>query len=397
MYRVKHVSFSALALLIAAGCAQEDVAATETSQSATGSDGAIAPTPTNTLSTPTDTGTPTATTPVGTPGPTGTTTPTTTANPTTTATGTTATVTGTATMPGPTGTMDPVPTVSGDTGTTAPPVGSTGTTDPVPTASETAPPATSGAGGTPEPMASTPVVPEGIDPATFAPDIDGFYLEGTCTGRASKDRECSLGTVTTGANWGTTGIIKENNFKVNGEAGKKYLLNLDVRGVVGSRCYQGGMRRSTAEINLDGPNDALYVGGTPGGEGWWNTYEIHVENPQVAGEANDFYLNAFEQVYNNTDYEKCNAHESYEINYKFDLPVMGDSTVRFRLHDNNGNGQMNCGLGSDTDPCLAPRTVDLSGMTPAATFSQPPINQAGTDTFYPQWVYFDVVSVTEVP
>jgi hypothetical protein len=197
-----------------------------------------------------------------------------------------------------------------------------------------------------------------------------------------------------GTSWETTGIIREDKFKVNGEAGKKYILHLDVRGVVGTRCYQGGQRRSTDPINLDGPNDSLYVGGNPGGEGWWNTYEVHVEEPKVSDEANDYYLNAFEQNYDNQDYEKCNSHESYEIKYLFDLPVMGDSTVRFRLHDNNGNGQQNCGLGSDTDSCLAPRTVDVTGMTPAPTFTQPPINQAGT-TYYPQWIYMDVVSVTE--
>jgi hypothetical protein len=261
-------------------------------------------------------------------------------------------------------------------------MGGTGNVDPVPTVSAPV----------------EPTVPAGIDPAMFAPDIDGFYWEGTCAGRASKDRECGLaGTKQTGTTWETTGIIKEDTFKVNGEAGKKYVLTINVRGVVGTRCYQGGMRRSADPINLDGPNDAFYVGGTPGGEGWWNTYEVHVENPKVDGEANDYYLNAFEQVYNNTDYEKCNAHESYQIAYTFDLPVMGDSSIRFRMHDNNGNGQMNCGLGSDTDPCLEPRVIDVTGMTPAATFSQPPINQVGTDTYYPQWVYFDVVSVAEAP
>jgi hypothetical protein len=234
-----------------------------------------------------------------------------------------------------------------------------------------------------------------IDPAVFAPDIDGFYWEATCGGSAAKARECSLaGTKQSGADWETTGVTNENLFTVNGVEGQKYVLTLDIRGVVGTRCYQGGQRRSADPVNAAGANDALYVGGTPGGEGWWNTFEVHVEAPAMSNDANDYYLNAFEQTYDNQDYEKCNSPSTYEVNYQFELAVMGDSTVRFRLHDYNGNAIQNCGSGADTEPC-APRSVDMTGVTPAPTVAQPVNNQPVSGTYYPQWIYIDVVSVAE--
>jgi len=44
--------------------------------------------------------------------------------------------------------------------------------------------------------------------------------------------------------------------------------------------------------------------------------------------------------------------------------------------------------------CTMPRTVDLTGMVPAATFAQPPTNTVGSTTYHPQWLYLDVKSVT---
>jgi len=46
------------------------------------------------------------------------------------------------------------------------------------------------------------------------------------------------------------------------------------------------------------------------------------------------------------------------------------------------------------------RVIDLSGMSPPAAFSQPPVNvlppvgDGGVRTFFPPWLYFDVTSVT---
>jgi len=57
---------------------------------------------------------------------------------------------------------------------------------------------------------------------------------------------------------------------------------------------------------------------------------------------------------------------------------------------------MNCGAYYGVNECPSPRTVDLSGMNPPATFTQPRHNSIGGATYYPQWAYFDVKSVTEM-
>ena len=86
----------------------------------------------------------------------------------------------------------------------------------------------------------------------------------------------------------------------------------------------------------------------------------------------------------------------FEIGYEFDIQVMGNSSIIFRLNDQNCMAQMNCGAYEGVKECPNPRTVDLSGMDPPATFDQPPINAIGGATYYPQWAYFDVKSVTEM-
>ena len=46
-----------------------------------------------------------------------------------------------------------------------------------------------------------------------------------------------------------------------GEAGKKYTVNIEVRGVAGTRCYTGGTRASTAAAKEDDYNNWWYIGG----------------------------------------------------------------------------------------------------------------------------------------
>jgi hypothetical protein len=36
----------------------------------------------------------------------------------------------------------------------------------------------------------------------------------------------------------------------------------------------------------------------------------------------------------------------------------------------------------------------LSGMSPSASLVQPAVDSVGVNTYYPQWLYFDVKSVT---
>ena len=82
------------------------------------------------------------------------------------------------------------------------------------------------------------------------------------------------------------------------------------------------------------------------------------------------------------------------MGYTAKLPVMGDSTITFTIHDTNCQAQQNCGSDDTSSTCNMMRTIDLAGLSPAATFAQPRTNIIGTKTYYPQWLYFDVKSVT---
>jgi hypothetical protein len=193
---------------------------------------------------------------------------------------------------------------------------------------------------------------------------------------------------TTFANRGT---IRTVTIPVMGTPGTQYTISFEVRGVAGTRCYTGGTPASTAAPSATGPNNGWYVGGTQAGDSIWNTYELHVVNPPVTGAANVYYFNSFP-----SSPDWCQKDATYELAYTASFPVMGDSTLQFVIHDSNCQTQTNCGPDDQSTTCDAPRTIDLSGLTPPppTTFHQPPTNVIGSTTYYPQWLYFVVHSVT---
>jgi hypothetical protein len=237
----------------------------------------------------------------------------------------------------------------------------------------------------------------GTDLMAVAVPLDGYLWEGTCSGNVTATgRNCPFytGTATTcaaGTSWDNRGTIKTQTLKMNGTPGVAYTVNFEVRGVVGTRCYTGGTIASTAVPSSTGANNAWYVGGRQYNDSIWNTYEIHV-SPSVTGQANVFYANAFGTDAVNTSW--CQKEATYAVSYMAKLPVMGDSTLTFTIHDTNCQAQQNCGSDDTSSTCNMMRTIDLSGLSPAATFAQPRTNIVGTRTYYPQWLYFDVKSVT---
>ena len=178
---------------------------------------------------------------------------------------------------------------------------------------------------------------------------------------------------------------------MHGTAGTAYTINFEVRGVVGTRCYTGGTIASTAVPSATAPNNAWYVGGRQYNDSIWNTYEIGV-NPAVTGQANKFFANAFGTDSVNTSW--CQKEATYEVRYTAKLPVMGNSVLTMTIHDTNCQAQQNCGGNDTSTVCNQMRTVSLSDLSPAGTFAQPRTNMIGGMTYYPQWLYFDVKSVT---
>src|SRR5204862_2020921 len=199
-----------------------------------------------------------------------------------------------------------------------------------------------------------------------------------------------------GTAWDNRGTIKSTTLQMHGTAGVAYTLNLEIRGVVGTRCYTGGTA-PTGSLAAGGTpsatatNSTWYAGGKQYNDSIWNTYEIHV-SPSVAGQANVFYANAFGTDAVNTSW--CQKEATYQVSYMTKLPVMGDSTLTLTIHDTNCQAQQNCGGNDTSTVCDMMKSVSLSDLSPPGTFAQPPTNSIGGKTYYPQWLYFDVKSVT---
>jgi hypothetical protein len=235
-----------------------------------------------------------------------------------------------------------------------------------------------------------------VDVASVVPDLDGFYWEATCSGDiAVHGKNCPFlptgstsTTCPTGTTWATRGAIRDTTLNVKGTPGTPYTVNFEVRGVVGTRCYSGGTAAYTGVPSVDGPNNTWYVGGVQANNSIWSTYELHV-SPPVPGEANVYFFNAFP-----SNPSWCEKEATYQVGYTASFKVLGGGTMKFTIHDANCMTQQNCGGNDSATTCDAPRTIDLSGMSPAASFGQPPVSSVSGSTYYPQWLYFDVKSVT---
>jgi hypothetical protein len=232
----------------------------------------------------------------------------------------------------------------------------------------------------------------------IVPGLDGFYWEASPSGNTALSGtnypfgDPGGGACTQTGTWATSGYIANKMLTVGGTAGQRYTVNINVRGVAGTRCYTGGTPASTAVPSETGPNNTWYVGGAQFNNSIWNTYEIHV-NPPVPNAANLYFANAFP----NTG-TWCQREATYEVRYNASFPVMGGGTITFTIHDTNCRTLGNCGASANTtnvcDPTLA-RTIDMSGVSPAATnFGQPRAVSLGGTNYFVQWLWIDVTSVT---
>lgn len=228
----------------------------------------------------------------------------------------------------------------------------------------------------------------GLTAAEIVPDLQGYYWEGTCAGSiAVEGHNCPMSDAS--STCPTNGINREKSIPVKGVAGQLYTINIEVRGVIGTRCYEGGTRASSAALNENGDNNWWYAGGTYANPtGWWNTYELHV-SPSTGDASGDVYY------FNGSDLKNGNACEreaTYAVKYNASFKVKGGGMLTFKIHDQNCKGQQNCGTNPDPSSACAPRTIDLSGMaaSPPANFTQPPAN----NMYRPQWMLIAVNSIT---
>jgi len=235
--------------------------------------------------------------------------------------------------------------------------------------------------------------------------LDGYYWEVTPSGsnsvpgtnypfNAPNTSACNM----MGA-WSGQGYTKTYTpLTAGGVAGQKYTINIGVRGVVGTRCYTGGAPAVTTMGSATGQNNTWYAGGTQYNDSIWNTMEIRV-SPKVAGQANQgnsgydvYFLNSFQNMG-----DWCQKEATYETKFNASFPVTGGGTVTFVVHDSNCRTLQNCGSVEGQASCnsSAARMIDMSGLVPAPmNFNQPRTGSLSGMTYYLQWVWIDVTSVT---
>ena len=196
------------------------------------------------------------------------------------------------------------------------------------------------------------------------PGLVNLYWEGTCVGtRDPGGHNCPLDD--NGSNCPTNsdptkqGTVRSKVLNVGGVMNQPYTINIEVIGVIGTRCYSGGTRQSTASISTDGYNNSWYSGGAPSNAtDWWNSYEIHVA-PSTGDPSKDvYYLNAFD----NSGGTYCDAEATYLVRYPASFKVLGGGTITLKLHDYNCQAQQNCGSNTDGTSTCMPRTVDFQSF-----------------------------------
>jgi hypothetical protein len=248
--------------------------------------------------------------------------------------------------------------------------------------------------------------------AELVPGLDGYLWQVLPTGNTPLSGtnypfgDPSGASCTQNTNWNLAGYIKqETPLAVKGTAGQKYTINIGVRGVVGTRCYTGGVPGSTAAGNPGGQNNTWYAGGAQFNNSIWNTMEVRVA-PKVAGQPNQTTNTGYDIYFTNSFQNAnsfCEKEATYETRFNASFPVMGQGSITFAVHDSNCRTLANCGQVESQMTCNtgAARIIDMSGVTPAAmnpgggTFSQPRTGVASNGMTYTiQWIWIDVTSVT---
>jgi hypothetical protein len=248
-----------------------------------------------------------------------------------------------------------------------------------------------------------------IDPKTVVPGLLNLYWEGTCVGtRDAGGHNCPLDD--NGSNCPTNsdptkqGTVRSKTIPVMGTSNQAYTINIEVIGVIGTRCYMGGVgRQSTASIMIDGYNNTWYAGGSPSNPtDWWNSYELHV-SPSTGDPSGDvYYFNAFDNPGGNY----CDSEATYMVRYPAKFKVLGGGSLKLVLHDYNCQAQQNCGSNTVSTSTCMPRTVDFQSFdktimnsfmagtqTKTGSLTQPPTDNISM-TYNPQWMMIDVTSVT---
>ncbi|HKO50779.1 MAG TPA: hypothetical protein VJV79_23830, partial [Polyangiaceae bacterium] len=228
----------------------------------------------------------------------------------------------------------------------------------------------------------------GLTAAEIVPELHGFYWEASCSGTIDvSGKNCPMSGTSSMCTAAAMDRVK--NIPVKGTKDQLYTINIEVRGVIGTRCYANGTRASSAALNETGNNNWWYIGGSLANPtGWWNSYELKV-TPATGDPSGDVYYFNGSGVQGG---DACEREATYLVNYKASFKAKGGGSLALKIHDQNCKGLQNCGADPSTTSACVPRTVDLTGMPaqPPANFTQPPSNMQ----WKPQWLLIAVTSVT---
>ena len=243
-----------------------------------------------------------------------------------------------------------------------------------------------------------------LDINAIVPGLDGYYWEATPSGNTAVTlTNYPFGPASGGcpaaATWDATGYIDTKPaLNVMGTTGQQYTITMNVRGVVVTRCYTGGVQGSTAVGNPTGQNNTWYAGGEQFNDSIQTTMEIHVA-PKIAGTAiqpNADYDLYFANSFQNTA-DWCHKQGTFEARFSASFSVIGGGTITLVMHDSNCRTLQNCGPVVNQQPCdpSASRIIDMSGLSPAPTnFVQPRTVALAGAIYYVEWLWIDVTSVT---
>jgi len=148
---------------------------------------------------------------------------------------------------------------------------------------------------------------------------------------------------------------------IGGTAGTMYNVTLRIRGLVEGKTFQNGsMDRDSSGSQI--PADGLSVGGEPNnGANGYNIYMIRVASP-----AEDFFLNSIA-----AGGDTRIRHSLFEIDFMFDLPVEGGTTVRLVSADPNNSAIKNCADPDQGSVCNPQTLPNLDPLIAADVGSQP--------------------------
>jgi len=183
------------------------------------------------------------------------------------------------------------------------------------------------------------------------------------------------------------GAFKNKTLAVKGTTGNPVHYQFRGPRSCGNACLYGGTPAAAALSSNSETIQITAVRWWSPTDSKWNTYRF--TSACGPGAANVYYLNAFPTRHRDGARARNLPDEVHGS-----FPVMGGGTIKFSHPRLELSRPARTGGGPDSQPsCASPRKNRRFGYA-QIDLHQPVTNVYGSTTFYPQWLLFDVTSVT---